>query len=106
MPAPALLDATPLSDGHAARGIGTAVRGMIDALAARPRDERPALLMRRGQRAPPGFAIRRWRGRAGRCTGSPTPGPRRSASALRGGSRRAASSTRSSPPWSRPGRRS
>ena len=59
MPAPALLDATPLSDGHAARGIGTAVRGMIDALAARPADERPALLVRRGQRAPAGFAIRR-----------------------------------------------
>jgi glycosyltransferase involved in cell wall biosynthesis len=58
MPVPALLDATPLSDGHSARGIGTAVRGMIGALAARPAGERPALLVRRGQRAPAGFLAR------------------------------------------------
>jgi glycosyltransferase involved in cell wall biosynthesis len=59
MPVPVLLDATPLSDGHSARGIGTVVRGMIDALGARPPDERPALLVRRGQRAPAGFAARK-----------------------------------------------
>ena len=58
MPAPVLLDATPLSDGHSARGIGTAVRGVIAALGARPADERPALLVRRGQAAPDGFAAR------------------------------------------------
>ena len=29
MPAPALLDATPLASAHSTRGIGAAVRGMI-----------------------------------------------------------------------------
>ena len=58
MPVPALLDATPLSDGHSARGIGTALRGMIGALAERPPGERPALLVRRGQPAPGGFDAR------------------------------------------------
>jgi glycosyltransferase involved in cell wall biosynthesis len=62
MPVPALLDATPLSDGHSARGIGTAVRGMIAAFAERPPGERPALLLRRGQERPAGFVARevRW----------------------------------------------
>jgi glycosyltransferase involved in cell wall biosynthesis len=58
MPVPALLDATPLSDGHSARGIGTALRGVIGALAERPADERPALLVRRGQPVPEGFDAR------------------------------------------------
>jgi uncharacterized membrane protein YgcG len=53
-----LLDATPLSDGHSARGIGTAVRGVVGALAALAPDERPALLVRRGQEVPAGFAAR------------------------------------------------
>lgn len=58
MAAPVLLDATPLGDGHAARGIGTAVRGVVGALEGRPEDQRPVLLLRRGQAAPPGFATR------------------------------------------------
>jgi alpha-1,3-rhamnosyl/mannosyltransferase len=53
---PALLDATPLADGHAARGIGTAVRGLIAGLATLAPEERPALLVRRGQQVPEGFA--------------------------------------------------
>ena len=62
MPVPALLDATPLSDGHSARGIGTAVRGIIAAFAERPAEERPALLVRPDQARPVGFATRdvRW----------------------------------------------
>ncbi len=56
MAAPVLLDATPLADGHAARGIGTAVRGIVEALGRRAEAERPALLVRRGQAAHPGFA--------------------------------------------------
>jgi glycosyltransferase involved in cell wall biosynthesis len=55
MPAPALLDATPLASAHATRGIGAAVRGMLEGLAALPAAERPALLVRRGQTVPAGF---------------------------------------------------
>ena len=58
MPASVLLDATPLSDGHSARGIGTAVRGVVGALAALAPGERPTLLVRRGQEVPAGFAAR------------------------------------------------
>lgn len=58
MPGPVLLDATPLSDGHAVRGIGTAVRGIIRALAGLPEHERPALLVRRHQEVPLGFTAR------------------------------------------------
>jgi glycosyltransferase involved in cell wall biosynthesis len=58
MAAPVLLDATPLADGHAARGIGTAVRGVVAALGARGGEERPALLVRRGQEVPAGFEAR------------------------------------------------
>jgi glycosyltransferase involved in cell wall biosynthesis len=58
MAAPVLLDATPLADGHSARGIGTAVRGVVAALGGRPAGERPALLVRRGQAAPAGFESR------------------------------------------------
>ena len=62
MPAPALLDATPLAGAHSARGIGTALRGVIAALSALPPDERPRLLLRRGQAAPEGFDVHevRW----------------------------------------------
>ena len=62
MPAPALLDATPLAGAHSARGIGAAVRGLVDGLAELPAQERPALLLRAGQPAPPGFEVRavRW----------------------------------------------
>lgn len=58
MPAPALLDATPLAGGHSARGIGTAVRGMVAGFRELPEADRPALLVRRGQAAPEGFATR------------------------------------------------
>jgi alpha-1,3-rhamnosyl/mannosyltransferase len=66
MPAPVLLDATPLSGDHGLRGIGTAVRGLVDALAGMPPAERPTLLVRPGQARPPGFDVRplrwpRWR---------------------------------------------
>ena len=56
MPAPVLLDATPLASGHSARGIGAAVRGMLSGLAALPAEERPRVLVRAGQPAPSGFA--------------------------------------------------
>ena len=55
MPAPALLDATPLAGAHSARGIGAAVRGLVGGLAELPAEERPALLVRRGQAVPAGF---------------------------------------------------
>lgn len=55
MPAPALLDATPLASAHATRGIGAAVRGILDGFSALPHEERPALLVRRGQPVPAGF---------------------------------------------------
>ena len=62
MPAPALLDATPLASAHATRGIGAAVRGILEGFAALPESDRPALLARRGQAVPAGFASRevRW----------------------------------------------
>ena len=62
MPAPVLLDATPLSGAHGLRGIGTAVRGLIAGLERQAPDERPTLLVRSGQAAPAGFAHRvlRW----------------------------------------------
>jgi glycosyltransferase involved in cell wall biosynthesis len=65
MPAPgspSLLDATPLADGHSLRGIGAAVRGLISGMEGLPADERPVLLVRRGQPVPDGFASRevRW----------------------------------------------
>jgi glycosyltransferase involved in cell wall biosynthesis len=56
MPAPALLDATPLSGGHSVRGIGAAVRGMVEGLRALPEAERPRVVVRRGDPAPEGFA--------------------------------------------------
>ncbi len=55
MPAPALLDATPLVSAHATRGIGAAVLGMLQGFAAMPEGERPTLLLRRGQTVPVGF---------------------------------------------------
>jgi glycosyltransferase involved in cell wall biosynthesis len=61
MTPPALLDATPLAGGHAARGIGTAVRGLIGGLAALPDEERPVLLVHHSQEVPHGFAARRVR---------------------------------------------
>ncbi|WP_217914377.1 glycosyltransferase [Miltoncostaea marina] len=62
MPAPALLDATPLAGGHSDRGIGAALRGLLGGLRALPEGERPRLLVREGQPVPEGFAARavRW----------------------------------------------
>lgn len=62
MPAPALLDATPLAGAHSARGIGAAVRGLLDGLSGLAEEDRPALLVREGQPVPAGFAARavRW----------------------------------------------
>ena len=48
MPAPVLLDATPLASGHGARGIGAAVRGMLAGLAGMAPEDRPRLLVRDG----------------------------------------------------------
>lgn len=62
MPAPALLDATPLAGAHSARGIGAAVRGLVGGLQGLPPGDRPALLVRAGQPVPAGFEARavRW----------------------------------------------
>ena len=66
MPAPVLLDATPMSGDHGLRGIGTAVRGLVEGLAAMAAEDRPTLLVRPGQPRPAGFEARplrwpRWR---------------------------------------------
>ena len=45
MDADVLFDATPLDRDHAVRGIGAAVRGMAEGLAAQPPDRRPAFLV-------------------------------------------------------------
>jgi glycosyltransferase involved in cell wall biosynthesis len=59
MPAPVLLDATPLASAHAVRGIGASVAGMLRGFAAMPAEARPDLLALPGQRVPQGFAARR-----------------------------------------------
>ncbi len=70
MNAPVLFDATPLDRDHAARGIGVAVRGMAEGLAAAGDDRRPAFLVAGdGENAPltperypvrwPDFRVRR-----------------------------------------------
>src|SRR5262245_27759941 len=66
MRAPVLLDATPMSGDHGLRGIGAAVRGLVDGLAGMEAGERPTLLVRPGQARPAGFEARplrwpRWR---------------------------------------------
>jgi glycosyltransferase involved in cell wall biosynthesis len=75
MPAPVLLDATPLASGHSARGIGAAVRGMLSGLAALEPDERPRLLVRAGQDAPEGFVTAEVRWPAWRLHRVPDPWP-------------------------------
>ena len=45
MQADVLFDATPLDRDHAARGIGAAVRGIAEGLAALPNEKRPAFLI-------------------------------------------------------------
>ena len=55
MTAQALLDATPLASAHATRGIGAAVRGLLEGFSALPSSDRPTLLVRRGQPVPVGF---------------------------------------------------
>ncbi|MGA0067986.1 MAG: hypothetical protein ACO3PB_00800, partial [Miltoncostaeaceae bacterium] len=65
-----LFDATPLDRDHAARGIGAAVRGIAEGLAALPNEKRPAFLISGdGENAPltperysvrwPDFRVRR-----------------------------------------------
>jgi glycosyltransferase involved in cell wall biosynthesis len=76
MSAPALLDATPLAGAHSERGIGTAVRGILAGFASLPEDERPGLLVRRGQPAPPGFAAREVEWPSWRLHRVPDPWPR------------------------------
>lgn len=56
MPSPVLLDITPLDRGHADRGIGTAVRGLIAGFATLPPSERPTLLAQPGQTVPQWFS--------------------------------------------------
>ena len=58
MPVPVLLDATPLARGHGQRGIGTALRHMIEHL---PHTRRPTLLTLPGQEIPSGFGRRDFR---------------------------------------------
>jgi len=59
MAPPVLLDATPLARGHGQRGIGQALRHLIDHM---PLAGRPTLLVLRDQFIPPGFRTRvfRW----------------------------------------------
>ncbi len=72
-----LLDATPLAEGHARRGIGIAVTGLLSGLAQLPEAERPVLLAREEQHVPDGFRVRRvsWRSRS--LPRLPDTGPRR-----------------------------
>lgn len=70
-----LLDATPLARGHAARGIGSAVTGLIAGFAALDRGERPDLLVAADQSAPPGFRTTAVRWPAWRPYRIPDPWP-------------------------------
>ncbi len=58
MRVPVLLDATPLARGHGQRGIGTALRDLLDHL---PHTRRPALLTLPRQEIPAGFGRRDFR---------------------------------------------
>lgn len=58
MPVPVLLDATPLARGHGQRGIGTALRHLVEHLA---HQRRPTLLTLPGQEIPPEFGRRDFR---------------------------------------------
>lgn len=55
MSAPVLFDATPLARGHGQRGIGTALRNLLEHL---PHTRRPTLLTLHDQMIPPGFGRR------------------------------------------------
>ncbi len=72
MPLPVLLDATPLARGHAQRGIGAAVRGLVDHL---PAADRPTLLVTEEQVAPEGYELRRVRWPQWRHARVPDPWP-------------------------------
>lgn len=72
-----LLDATPLAEGHARRGIGVAVAGLLSGLAGLPEKERPVLLARGGQTVPEGFSVRRVSWRSVTLPRVPEIGPRR-----------------------------
>lgn len=64
MAAPVLLDATPLAEGHAQRGIGVALSGLLEGFRGFDEDERPVLLTRAGGPTPAGFLTQpvRWPG--------------------------------------------
>lgn len=59
MSGPVLLDATPLGSGHALRGVGTALRGLLHGLASLDTTERPEVVVRWSQPPPPGFSYHR-----------------------------------------------
>lgn len=59
MPGQVLLDATPLGSGHALRGVGTALRGLLHGLASLDAAQRPEVVVRWSQPPPPGFAYHR-----------------------------------------------
>lgn len=61
MPAPVLLDATPLASAHAVRGIGASVEGLLEGFRAMPSEARPELLVLHGQPVPEGFSALRMR---------------------------------------------
>jgi glycosyltransferase involved in cell wall biosynthesis len=54
-----LLDATPLGGGHALRGVGTALRGLIHGLTSLDPADRPDVVVRWSQPPPPGFSYHR-----------------------------------------------
>jgi glycosyltransferase involved in cell wall biosynthesis len=62
MPLPIVVDATPLGNAHAARGTGTAVRGLLEGFRALPPDARPTLAIAADSAAPAGFEVVRLRG--------------------------------------------
>jgi glycosyltransferase involved in cell wall biosynthesis len=71
-----LFDATPLARGHATRGIGTATRELVAALArVRPPDQRPELLVTTTQDIPDGFSSHRFSWPRWRVPRIPDPWP-------------------------------
>ncbi len=52
-----LIDATPLTSAHGARGIGAYLRGLLAGFASLPSEDRPELLVSRADRRHPGFQV-------------------------------------------------
>lgn len=59
MPIRVLLDATPLGSGHALRGVGAALRGLLHGLTSMDSEDRPEVVVRWSQPPPPGFLYHR-----------------------------------------------